>query len=357
MKKTVSLILALMFVLLMAVSCGKVAGRYDNYNPDKYLTLPEYKNLPVTAETRTVTDEMVKNQVDSSLAYYSEKVDVTGRPAKLGDIVTVAYAGYVETIDTEAKTFSNVELTLGFYEFPQEFEDTIVGMEIGEQRPVDVTFPEEFEDYPDYAGKTAHIVIGLQKITELHAPNYTDDFVRAYLKHDSIADYEASIREAIEKSYEDAFYSVSSAKLWPEIVEGTEIIQYPEADVKFYYDKLVDSVNNYVTTCNIDFDKFVEANFDMTAEEFYEYAQTNAEKTVKEQMIVTAIAKKEGISISEEEYKTLGEDYAVNYAEVESLAALEEKFSREEISDVLLSDKVKKAIVDFADVTYVDPEN
>ena len=351
MKKIVSLLLALSFILLAAVACSGQKGKYA-YDLSDYIELGEYKNLPATATDTRVTDEAVRRQVESSISYYSRKVEVVGRPADVGDTANIDYMGYVEGISEQSITHRNVDVILGLYEYPEEFETAIIGMNAGESRFVEITFPDDFDEYPEYAGKTAEISIYLNSVCEVEEPEYTDDFVKAYLYHDSIADYEEAVRAALEKQHESGFYKIVSQQIWQTIVDNATVKKYPEAEVKYYYDGLVGNVNDYVTELELDFDAFVNANFEMTAEEFYDYAKTYSEEKVKEEMVVHAIAKAEGITLTDEEYKTLGEEYAKTVAGVESLAKLEEEYSRDEISEVLLGDKVKKAVADLADITW-----
>ena len=356
MRKIVSLILALSFVCLAAVACGKKYDRY-NYDLDEYITLAEYKNLPAKANDTRVTDDAIKLQAESAVQYYSKNVEVTDRTSVPGDTVNIDYVGYVDNYENDYVTIRDVDVIVGVGVYPAEFEHALVGLSAGNMNVVDVTFPETFEEYPDYAGKTAHITVYVNSVSETVYPEYTDDFVRAYLHHDSIEDYENAIREALEAKHEEGFYMNVIGQIWDTVVDGTEVKKYPDAEVKYYYDKLVDSVSSYVELYNLNMEAFISSNFEMTEEEFYDYAMDYAQTTVKEQMVVNAIARRENITISESEYKELGEEYAKDVAGLESLAELEENYSRSEIEEVLLGDKVKKAVADLALITWVTPAN
>ena len=184
------------------------------------------------------------------------------------------------------------------------------------------------------------------------APSYTDDFVRAYLKHNSIAEFEQAVRDALDAKQKQAYYDVVSPQVWEVITENTEVIKYPDAEVKEYYDALVGSVNEYVEALNLDFDAFVEKNFEMTADEFYASSLEEAQIRVKDNLITKAIAKAEGIKVTSDIYEERALKYATDVYDCETIEELESKFSREEIEDIILTDLVHEFVADNASITY-----
>ena len=355
MKKIVSILLALTFICLAAASCSGQSSRY-NYNLDEYIDLAEYKNIPAKTIKAEVTDEDVQNQVEAAVNYYGRKVEVTDRPAREGDFVTVAYEGHVGGVSENIITVTDVELCIGGGSMPEEFEDALIGLNTGEQIYLTITLPDPFPQYPDYAGKVAELLVGIVSINVTEAPVYSDDFVRAYLGHNTTAEYEQSVRETLEARQKQAYYDVVVPQVWEVISENTEVKKYPDAEVKEYYDAFVGSVRDYVDALGLDFAAFVKTNFEMTEDEFYEYALEEAQSEVKEKMICHAIAKAENIKVSSSDYEERALSYATDTYGLESVEELEEKFSREEIEEIILCDLVHEFVADCASVTYTNEE-
>lgn len=352
MKRTLSYVLAfimLVSVCLTAVSCGN-KSRY-NYDLDDYIVLPEYKGLEARANAIEVTDDTIRAIVDSVVDSYSRKIEITDRAADVGDVATVSYSGYTEGVSEDYITRENVELTIGFGRMPEEFESALIGMMPGDIKQIYITFPEDFAEYPDYAGKTASLTLRLDLICELEAPVYNDDFARAYLNHASVEEYEAYVRETLTESRKKAYNELVLNQIWQGIVDGTEVKKYPDAEVKRYYNELIDSVKIYVDSLGLDYAAFIEKNFEMTEDEFHAYALESAQETVKEEMICNAIARAEKIKLTNDEYTSRATVYATELYKFGSLAEFEEEFSRDKIEELILGDLVKEFVVDNANVT------
>ena len=351
MKKIVSLMLALVFVCLAAAACGNNKSSY-NFDLSDYIDLPEYKNIPAVGAPAEVTDEDVELQIMSTLNYYGRKVDVTDRPAQEGDYVTVDYAGYVDGMSTEPVTIQDTELCIGLGSMPEEFENALIGLNAGEVTQISIVLPDPFEEYPNYAGKTANLTVALKKIQISEAPEYTDDFVRAFLGHDTIEEYEQAVRDALVEKQHEAFYDITIPQVWGVILDNTEVKKYPDDKIKKYYDGVVDSVKNYVDTLGLDYEAFLTNTLGMTEEEFYESAMNEAQASVKDEMICHAIAKAENIKVSDNDYKTRGLEIAKEAYGLETLEELEEQFAPQEIRDNILCDMVKEFVAENAAITY-----
>ena len=353
MKKIVSLLLVLTFVCLAFISCGAKSKHY-NYDLSEYIDLAEYKNIPAETPKAEVTDDEVEEQIMATINYYARKNEVTDRPAQSGDYVTVDYAGYVDGVSTNTVSISNTEVAVGLGTLPEEFENALIGMNKGDTKSIEIVLPDPFEEYPNYAGKTANLVIAVKSVCELESPVYNDDFARAYLGYDSVEEFEKAIRASIEKQQALAFYGIVVPQVWQTVFDNTEVKKYPENEVKAKYDTLVGAVAEYVETLNLDMDAFIEKNFEMTAEEYYDLSLEQAQMEVKERMICHAIAKAEGIKVTNAEYEKRALEYAEGMYGLESIEALEEQYTRDEVEELVLCDIVKEFLADNASITYTE---
>lgn len=330
-------------------SCGKdddlLTYRYD-YDLSKYIDLAEYTGLDAKAYTVNISEEKIQNEIFTTLSYYSKLNTITDRGAEIGDTVYIDYVGTCEGEEIENETDN--ELTLGTGVMPDEFENAIVGHYAGDVISLDMTFATPYEAAPEYSGKNAHFDITLNEVCEQELPVYSDDFVRGYLGYDSVEDYEAAIYDKLYKYYNDTLIQFIVTQTWNKVIENTTVIEYPKKELNELYDQIVETNQLYAEAYNIDFTNFVSVYYEMTEEEFYEWAMEQAKTSVKEEMISYAIARAENITLTEEEYTERATEYAVTQYELASLEAFEALYDKTTIRQTLLYDKVRELVAEKA---------
>ncbi|MBQ2545167.1 MAG: trigger factor [Clostridia bacterium] len=355
MKKILALVLAVLTLGMCAAGCKKteddlLTAKY-NYDLSEYIKLAEYKNLPAVGYHIEVTDEAIEQQILSSRSYYSRLNDVTDRGAALGDTVYIDYVGTIGGEEFDGGSETDAELVLGSGTYFDDFENAIVGAMPESTLSVDLTFPDPYYQFPEHAGEDVHFEITVHEVCEQELPEYTEDFVRAYLGYGSKAEYEAAARQSLEDYYRDIYYQYVSDQVWDVVYENTEVIKWPDTEVSEYYNAMVESNQAYAEVMGLNFATYVSLYFDgMTEEEFYSTAKEEAEQKIKEEMIVYAIARRENLSLSEAEYTKRATEYATKYYEMASLEAFEETYDKPLIRQTILSDLVHEFIVDHADV-------
>lgn len=323
-----------------------------NYDLAEYINLAEYKGLPAEGYTYEVTDEQVDAQILATLSYYSKLTDVTDRGAQIGDTVYIDYVGTIDGEEFEGSSEEDCEFTLGTDTF--EFEDQLIGTYAGDHLSIDVTFPDPYPDYPEQAGKPVHFEIDVNTVCMQELPNYTDDFARAYLGYESIEDFETNMRKSLSDYYAQRLLEYIIGQTWNVVVENTEVIKYPEAEVEAMYNDMVSSNQAYASASGINFETFLSLTYKMTEDEFYEYARAEAESRIKEEMICYAIARAENIELSDEEYTVRATEYAVDYYELASLEAFEALYDKATIRQTIMIDMVQEKVAELASVTYAE---
>lgn len=356
MKRAFTLIILAAVAALLLVSCGKGDIQYSKYNYDlsEYIKLADYKNLPVEGYNYQVTDEALQNQILTTRAYYSKTTTIEDRGAELGDIVYINYNTIVEGEEIEGGSETDCELTLGTGTFIEEFESALVGSRAGDHVTVNAVFPSPYAAYPELSGKNVTFEIDVTEVRMQELPDYNDDFVRFYFGCDSTAEFEEMVRKKLEENYEAIYLQYLVSQTWNPVFENTEVIKYPEAEVKDMYDSLVEKNQSYASSLGILFNTYCQIYLSMTEEEFYEYAETESKNTIKEEMICFAIARAENITVSSEEYKKRGTEYAVQNYGLDTLDELEELYDKETINQGVLCDIVKEYIADNAQVTIIE---
>lgn len=360
MKRIISLMLALVFVCAAFASCGE--KNHDdfltvNYNYDlsEYIQLGEYKGLKVAANSYAVDEEFyVKAQVEAILTYYARTAEVD-RASQIGDTVYIDSTATIDGAPFAGGTTSNYPLVLGSGTIGVEFENNLVGYSAGSHVEFYISVPDKETEVAELRGKTVHYDVHVNKVCGKELPQYTDNFVKAYLGYPSIEAYEQSIIDELKANYKKNVYKNIIPQAWEKLLESTTVIKYPEKELKEKYDNLVAGVQDYANVKGLTLSQCVKLVFDMTEDEFYAHAQAEAENDVKEEMICYAIARAENLTLTNEEFEERALLIAKNVYGLESVEELEEKYDIETIKKGVLIDMAKEKIAGYCDIAYSAP--
>ncbi len=357
MKKAVSLIIAAVLVASAFNSCGSsddlLTYRY-NYDLSEYIDLADYKGLPAEGYTINITEEDIEQQILSTRSYYSKLTDITDRGAEYGDTLFVDYTGSVDGEIISEASESDAEITIGAGSMPDDFENNLIGSVVGDTLSFDITFPDPYLQYPDLSGDNVHFEVTVNNVCEQELPEYNDEFAQAYLGYNSTAEYEEHIKTLMEEHYMEIYYQSIDSQIWDTVIENTTVKKYPEKELDQIYDDMVTSVQAYATNAGVQFSSYVEAVYKMTEDEFYASLKEQAEDYVKDEMVKYAIARAEGITLTDEEYQEGAEEYATDVYSLDSVAALEAIYDKKTIRQTLMYEKVHEKVVDYADVTLTN---
>lgn len=303
------------------------------------VTLGDYKGIQVDKVSAEVADAEVEEELKRAQMQNRRTTEITDRPAKLGDTVTIDFDGYVDGEQFEGGKGENYPLELGSHSFIDNFEDQLAGMNIGDEADVNVTFPEDYHA-ADLAGKPAVFKVKLHKIQENELPELNDEFASEISEFDTMDEYKADVREKLienkqkeaDRAKENAVVDViiENARMdIPEpMVESTKEQMYNEFAQRISYQGL--SIQQYFQFTGMDEQKFLDS---MTPE---------AEHRIKSRLVLEAIVKAENIEVSEDELKEELEKMASMYQmEVDKLS---EMIGDKEKEAIKLDVAVQKAV-------------
>ena len=273
-------------------------GYFTGVKALDFVTLPEYLGIGIPAGDHEVTDEELEGEISSMLASFPQTRQITDRAVSDGDKVNIDYVGSVDGVEfPSGSTQGNgTEVTAGAANYIDDFLTQIIGHMPGETFDVNVTFPDEYPNDPDLAGKDAVFVTTINYISEQYTPELTDEFVMENLNEqygwESAEEVREYLRDMLSRdklmSYLDTFLS-----------ENCVVSEIPQA--------FIDSQRNFM----LNYFEGMAAQYGTTLEELLPNmgvesidglveAQKDAlEKEAKAALIVQAIAEKEGIVISE----------------------------------------------------------
>ncbi len=305
-KKVMSLGLV-MALSLSAILSGCAAGEkepYSEYNLDEYIKLGQYKGIEVTRQKVEVTDAMVDEEIQSRLSAASEQVEKKEGTCAEGDTVRISYQG-----TKDGKPFENgttgedgTVITIGSSGYIDGFDQGVVGMKVGEEKDLNLTFPENYH-VEDLKGQDVVFHVKLLAIMEKKVPEFNMDFVKANSKAKSIEEYKKSVKkELLQQKKEESDENLRNA-VWEKVLEGSEILKYPEEEIKKTKESNKEYYENLAQQYNMSLTQMIKEYTGMDEKSFEEYQQQYAESIVKQELALFAIARAENLQLTESEYK------------------------------------------------------
>ncbi|MBR5444776.1 MAG: hypothetical protein IKV57_01550 [Clostridia bacterium] len=346
--KLTALLTACVMVLPLTGCSNPQYYRYD-YDLSEYITLAEYKNLPVLVDKAEVTEEEVQQEILSTIMYFAQAKEVDRASAK-GD--TVKFSSTATLDGTEMPEFSEEDgsLTLGFAAYGDDVEAALTGVKAGDTVQAKRVIADNYAD-ETLAGKTLQYTFHVTAVCEMEQQEYNDTFVKAYLGFNTVEEYETTLRQAMEASAVETQLSSKVLQTWTVVVENTEVLQYPEKEMNQITAQLLAELEAYTAGVGIKLDDYTQIRYGMTEEEFRANAGELAKEQMKQDMIIYAIARAEDLKISDTLYDQYAEMYMtqMGYASVEEL---ESHYTKEAICEGILGDLVKECVAGYASVSY-----
>ena len=311
--------------------------------------LGQYKNLGIEKKVDEVTEDDVKAEIERARDRASRYVEITDRPAEMGDTAVIDYEGFVDGVAFEGGKDSGHHLKLGSGQFIPGFEEGIVGKNIGEEFDVNVTFPTEY-GAKELAGKAAVFKVKLNAIEKTELPAADDDFAVDVSEFNTFAEYRADLASKIEKRHKDAADNELAEKVEDALAEKL-VAEIPESMVDAEVENQVRESESRMQMQGIELSMYLKY-FNMTLDQYKEQIRPSALKHVKTELALEKIAELESVEVSEdevnEEYETIAKAYSVE------LDYAKQNLPAEEIKRTLMFRKALALVKDAAKVTYLD---
>ena len=260
--------------------------------------ISSYKGIKIKEYAYTVKEEEVQAEIDRLLDRNARKGPVTDRAAQNGDIVNIDFVGTVDGVKFDGGEAEGFDLTLGSGQFIPGFEDQVVGMNIGESKDVNVTFPENYQAEA-LKGKPAVFAVKLNGIQGKELPELNDEFIKDATRSESVEAYKAKTVERLQKNADRRANDATENSILEAIAANAEV-EIPQAMIEREIDSLVQKFEYQLMYQGLklqdylDFLKVTEADFRKNYEE-------QAKKNVLHQLIISQIIKEENIEATEDE--------------------------------------------------------
>ena len=305
------------------------------------VTLGDYKGLEVEKAEATVTDEQVQAELDR-MAQNVASTETVERAAEMGDTANIDFEGFDNGVAFDGGKGENFDLKLGSGSFVPGFEEQIVGMTAGEEKDIDITFPEDY--HADLAGKAVVFHVKLNKVTVTNLPAQDDEFAKDVSEFSSIDELKADIRA---KALENAQKQIDSAFEQACIEKAAEntTVEMPKALVEQELDTQMERFAYQLQMSGYSVEQYAKMmGGDLST--MRNAFRPGAEKQAKINVTLAKIVEEEKITVSDDEITAELESMAKQYEmEVEKI---KDMVPAEELKASLETRKAVKVIVDAA---------
>ena len=263
--------------------------------------ISSYKGIKIQEFAYTVKDEEIDAEVARLLDRNARKVEVTDRAAQNGDIVNIDFVGTVDGVKFEGGEAEGFDLTLGSGQFIPGFEDQVVGMNIGESKDVNVTFPENYQAEA-LKGKPAVFAVKLNKIQGKELPELTDEFVKDATGSATVEEYKAKTKDRLQKQADRRSNDATENSILDAIAANTEV-EIPQAMIEREIDGLVQKFEYQLMYQGLKLQDYLDF-LKVTVADFRKNYEEQAAKNVKSQLIISKLIEEEKIEATEEEIES-----------------------------------------------------
>ena len=262
------------------------------------VTLGDYKGLTVEVTKQEVTDADIDARIEQDRQKVARTVDVEGRALENGDTVNLDYAGSVDGVAFEGSTAEGQTLTLGSNQFIPGFEEQMVGMNIGEEKDLNVTFPEQYHA-AELAGKAAVFHVKVNSATHTELPELNDEFAADASEYNTFAEYKDSIvKELNEKAAKNNEVAVENALV--EKATANAQMDIPEAMIRDQVNYILREMQMRMAYQGLRLEDYLKYT-GQTVEQLADMYKGEAEQRVKMELTLEAIRKAEGVEPTEED--------------------------------------------------------
>jgi trigger factor len=256
-----------------------------------------------------VSDEDVMENIRGTRIRNSRLVDTTDRAAKLEDTVSIDFKGSIDDVPFDGGDGENYSLGLGSNSFIPGFEDQIVGMNIGDEKEINVTFPEDYN--PDFAGKAAVFKVKLNGIKETILPELDDEFAKDVSEYDTLDEYKKSVYEKLVKERQDTANTTYRQAVLEKLIENLEA-EIPDVMVDEQLENIIDDYRHRLEGQGMTLEKYLEY-VGMSMQDFANSGRKTAENQVKATLALNKVAELENIEVSDEELEAEYTQMAASY--------------------------------------------
>ena len=305
------------------------------------VTLGQYKGLEAPKAEVNVTDEDVDNRLNEMADRNSRLVSVE-REIQKGDTADIDFEGFDNGVAFDGGKGENFDLEIGSGSFVPGFEEQLIGMKAGEEKDIDITFPENYT--PELAGKPVVFHVKVNEVKVKEVPAIDDEFAKDVSEFDTLKELKADIKKKMTAERTEAAQRAFEDVLMAKVAEGVEA-EIPHEMVELQAERMMEQFKQQLAAQGIPFDQYLKMT-GTTEADFRKQADGPAAEQVKMDLAVEAIIKAEGLEATDEdvenELKNVAEKYGMD------LETVKKYLRPEDVKEQVIREKAVKIVADSA---------
>lgn len=304
------------------------------------VTLGEYKGIEVEKKTVEVTEEDITAEIDSVRERNSRIITVEDRATKDGDTVVIDFDGYVDGEQFEGGKAEDYSLVLGSHSFIDNFEEQLVGKNIGDEVEVNVTFPEQYQA-EELQGKPAVFKVKIKEIKVKELPEADDEFAQDVSDFETLAEYKEDLKKKLEESKQAALDREKEETVITKIIENAQM-DIPEPMVDAQTRQMTQEFAQRIQSQGLSIEQYMQFT-GLTPQKMVEELKPQALKRIQSRLVLEAVAAAENIEATEEDIQK----------EIETMASMYQ-MEADKLKDLMGDDEKKQISLDVAVQKAVD---
>ena len=286
-------------------------------------SIKDYKGLSVAKPEVKVSAADIKAELKPYIDRASRLVSVE-RKAKKGDTAVIDFEGFKDGVPFQGGKGENYSLELGSGSFVPGFEEQVIGMKAGDEKDIDITFPENYT--PELAGTAVVFKVKVHEVKEKQEPEVDDEFAKDVSEFDTLDEFKKDLGEKLKARRQEQADRDFETAVIDALIEKLEC-EVPETMVDYRADKMVEDYANRIQSQGISFENYLQM-MGMTVDDIRAQSKTAADRSVRSDLALEAVAAAEGIEVADaevdEEIAKLAEQYQMEVDKVRELLNAED---------------------------------
>ena len=262
------------------------------------VSLGEYKGIKFKKPVYNVKDTDIEDDLNRLKERNSRMVDVDGRAVENGDTVIIDYSGSVDGVKFDGGTAEKQTLVIGSKSFIPGFEDQIIGMNKGDEKDINVKFPDEYHA-ENLKGKDAVFAIKLHEIKKKELPEITDEFIKDAVGAESVDAYKKEVKERLEKQNSDRAERELEDEIVKKISENATV-EIPDALISNQVDRMVQEMEYRMSYQGLKLEDYLKY-IGKTMEDYRKEYEPQAKEIVKSQLVIEKVISEEKIEATDKD--------------------------------------------------------
>lgn len=311
--------------------------------------LGEYKGVEVSYTKPEVTDEQIENQLKDIQAKNARIETKTEGKVEDKNIAVIDFKGFIDGTPFEGGEGHDYNLEIGSGSFIGDFEQQLIGLEKGQSKDVNVTFPENY-GREELNGKEAKFEVTVKDIKVKELLALDDEFAKEVSEFDTIAEYKADLKVKAEKANEERATRELQEKVIGQVVDNATI-DLPQVMVDREVQNMIKDLEQRLSYQGLSLDQYFQFT-GSSEEQMKDYMKENAERKVRTDLVLNAITDKENLEATEEELKAKAEEVVKMYQskDVDQMVDILLKSQAEALKADVVREKIVNMLVDSAKV-------